>query len=105
GKTPEELLFLYRQVDGMKSPQLPKAKQLVEVAKNSIGLTEGVVMAQLEIATLLSQVKLMQAQLDELTAQLIELAKQMPDYEYLASVPGIVYVTIVDLLSEVGSII
>ncbi len=29
-KTPEELLFLYRQVDGMKSPQLPKAKQLVE---------------------------------------------------------------------------
>ncbi|QPR68010.1 hypothetical protein I6G82_23065 [Lysinibacillus macroides] len=29
GKTPEELLFLYRQVDGMKSPQLPKAKQLV----------------------------------------------------------------------------
>ncbi len=29
GKTPEELLFLYRQVDGMKSSQLPKAKQLV----------------------------------------------------------------------------
>ncbi|WP_341300509.1 hypothetical protein MHB44_19450 [Lysinibacillus sp. FSL H8-0500] len=26
GKTPEELLFLYRQVDGMKSSQLPKAK-------------------------------------------------------------------------------
>lgn len=104
GKTPEELLFLYRQVDGMKSPQLPKAKQLVEVAQNSIGLTEGVVMAKLEIATLLSQVKLMQAQLDELTAQLIELAKQMTDYEYLASVPGIGDVTIVDLLSEVGTL-
>ena len=104
GRTPEELLFLYRQVDGMKSPQLPKAKQLVEVAQNSIGLTDGVVMAKLEIATLLSRVKLMQAQLDELTAQLIELAKQMTDYEYLASVPGIGDVTIVDLLSEVGSL-
>ena len=104
GKTPEELLFLYRQVDGMKSPQLPKAKQLIEVAQSSIGLTEGLVMAKFEIATLLSQVKLMQAQLDELTAQLMELAKQMTDYGYLASVPGIGDVTIVELLSEVGSL-
>lgn len=104
GKSPEELLFLYRQVDGMKSPQLPKAKQLVEVAENSIGLTEGLVMAKYEIATLLSQHKLLQTQLDELTAQLVELAKQMTDYDYLALVPGIGDVTIVDLLSEVGSL-
>lgn len=104
GKSPEELLFLYRQVDGMKSPQLPKAKQLVEVAEKSIGLTEGLVMAKYEIATLLSQHKLLQAQLNELTAQLVELAKQMTDYDYLASVPGIGDVTIVDLLSEVGSL-
>ena len=104
GKSSEELLFLYRQVDGMKSPQLPKAKQLVEVAESSIGLTEGLVMAKFEIATLLSQHKLMQAQLDELTAQLVELSKQMTDYEYLASVPGIGDITIVDLLSEVGSL-
>ncbi|MEK4385937.1 IS110 family transposase [Solibacillus sp. FSL W7-1464] len=104
GKSPEELLFLYRQVEGMKCPQLPKAKQLVEVAESSIGLTEGLVMAKFEIATLLSQHKLMQVQLDELTTQLVELAKQMTDYEYLASVPGIGDVTIVDLLSEVGSL-
>ena len=104
GKSPEDLLFLYRQVEGMKIPQLPKAKQLVEVAQNSIGLTEGLVMAKFEIATLLSQHKLMQAQLNELTAQLVELAKQMMDYDYLASVPGIGDVTIVDLLSEVGSL-
>lgn len=103
GKSPEELLFLYRQVEGMKSPQLPKAKQLIEVAQHSIGLTEGLVMAKYEIATLLSQIKLMQAQLDELTVQLTTLAKQMTDYEYLASVPGIGDVTIVELLSEVGS--
>lgn len=103
-KSPEELLFLYRQVEGMKCPQLPKAKQLVEVAQNSIGLTEGLVMAKYEIATLLSQIKLMQAQLDELTLQLTELAKQLTDYDYLASVPGIGDVTVVDLLSEVGSL-
>ena len=61
-------------------------------------------MAKFEIATLLSQYKLMQTQLDELTSQLVELAKQMADYDYLASVPGIGDVTIVDLLSEVGSL-
>lgn len=104
GKSPEELLFLYRQVEGMKSPQLPKAKQLVEAAENSIGLTEGLVMAKYEIATLLSQIKLMQAQLDELTIQLTELAKQMTDYDYVASVSGIGDITVVDLLSEVGSL-
>lgn len=104
GKSPEELLFLYRQVEGMKSPQLPKAKQLVEAAQHSIGLTEGLVMARMEIATLLQQYHLMQQQLDTLTVQLIELAKQMTDYEYLASVPGIGDVTVVELLSEVGSL-
>lgn len=104
GKTPEELLFLYRQVEGMKSPQLPKAKQLVEVAQHSIGLTEGLVMARIEIATLLQQHHLLQEQLDTLNEQLGELAKQMKDYEYLASVPGIGDITIVDLLSEVGSL-
>ena len=71
GRTPEELLFLYRQVDGMKSPQLPKAKQLVEVAQNSIGLTDGGVMAKLEIATLLSRVKLMQYNMDDLSSLFI----------------------------------
>lgn len=104
GKSPEELLVLYRQVEGVKSPQLPKAKQLVEVASKSIGLTEGLVMARIEIAALLKQYHLMQEQLNELTEQLLELAKQMTDYDYLASVPGIGDVTIVDLLSEVGSL-
>jgi len=102
-RTPEELLFLYREVEGMKSPQLPKAKQLVAVAQHSIGLTEGEKMARFEIASLISKLKLLLADLDALTVQLEELAKQMTDYEYLASVPGIGDATIVELLSEVGT--
>lgn len=102
-RMPEELLFLYREVEGMKSPQLPKAKQLVAVAQHSIGLTEGEKMARFEIASLLRQLKLLQADLDALTVQLEELAKQMTDYEYLASVPGIGDATIVELLSEIGT--
>ncbi|WP_241774672.1 IS110 family transposase, partial [Lysinibacillus sp. FJAT-14222] len=74
------------------------------VAQHSIGLTEGLVMARIEIATLLTQYKLMQSQLDTLTEQLTELAKEMTDYDYLNSVPGISNGTIVELLSEVGSL-
>lgn len=44
-KTAEQLVFLYRQVEGMRVPQLPKAQLLIEAAINSIGLTEGTEMA------------------------------------------------------------
>lgn len=52
-------------------------------------------MVKFRITTLLSQVKLISAQLDKLTTHLIKLAKQMTDYDYLASVPGISETTIV----------
>lgn len=61
------------------------------------------VMARIEIATLLTQYRLLQSQLETLTDELIELAHQTPDYEYLSSVPGIGDVTIIELLSEIGS--
>lgn len=43
-------------------------------------------------------------QLDELTEQLVDLVKQLPDYEYLSSVSGIGDITIVELLSETSSL-
>lgn len=48
----DEVLALYRKVDGLKSPQKPKATRLIEVAAESIGVTEGREMARFEIATL-----------------------------------------------------
>ncbi|MCP3764990.1 IS110 family transposase [Domibacillus sp. A3M-37] len=103
GKTAEELVFLYRQVEGMRAPQLPKAKLLIEAATSSIGLTEGLQMAQHEIATLLRQYRLLEAEIESLNSQLAEMAKATQEYEFLASVPGLGDATIVDLLSEVGS--
>src|SRR5690606_35134143 len=44
-KQPDEVLSLYRKVEGLKSPQRPKAVRLIEVAANSIGVTEGHEMA------------------------------------------------------------
>jgi transposase len=52
GQTVEELVELYRQSEGLKSPQKPKIRRLLEAANRSIGVTEGRQMARLEIATL-----------------------------------------------------
>lgn len=103
GKTAEELVFLYRQVEGVRAPQLPKAKLLVDVANESIGLTEGSQMARFEIATLIRQYRLLEEEIEEVNSHLAELAKSTEEYVYLSSVPGIGDATIVDLLSEVGS--
>ena len=103
GKTAEELVFLYRQVEGMRAPQLPKAKLLVDVAIQSIGLTEGSQMARFEIATLIRQYRLLEEEIEVVNNHLAELAKSTEEYVYLSSVPGLGDATIVDLLSEVGS--
>ncbi len=46
----------------------------------------------------------MQSELATLTEHLIELSKEITDYEYVSSVPGIGDVTMVELLSEVGTL-
>ncbi len=103
GKTAEELVLLYRQVGGMRAPQLPKAKLLIHAATNSIGLIEGTQMARQEIATLLRQYRLLESEIESVNSQLAEMAKTTMEYDLLASVPGLGDATIVDLLSEVGS--
>lgn len=103
GKSAEELVFLYRQVEGMRAPQLPKAKLLINVATHSIGITEGSQMARFEIATLIRQYRLLEEEIEVLNNQLAELAKSTEEYIYLSSVPGLGDATIVDLISEIGS--
>lgn len=54
-------------------------------------MINGLVMARTEIATFLEQYKWMKKQLDERIEQLIDLVNQLPDYEYLSSVPSTRY--------------
>lgn len=102
-KEPEELLELYKKVKGMKSPQKPKASQLIEHARNSIGVTEGQTMARTEIITLVRRYHQIEKELQELEEQLIELVRASAEYEWLQTVPGLGDKTIIDLLSEIGS--
>ncbi|WP_147536292.1 IS110 family transposase [Bacillus marasmi] len=102
-KQVDELLVLFKKVEGMKSPQKPKAKRLIEVAATSIGLTEGREMARFEIATLVSRYNQLEQEIKSITQQLVELVKTSVEYEWLTTVPGLGDTTIVDLLAEIGS--
>ncbi|WP_077211923.1 IS110 family transposase, partial [Bacillus dakarensis] len=102
-KQPDELLSLYRQVEGLKSPQRPKAMLLIEVAANSIGVTEGREMARIEIATLVRRYNQLEQDIESITQHLVELVKTSVEYEWLSTVQGLGDTTIVELLAEIGS--
>lgn len=102
-KEPEELLVLYREVEGLKSPQKPKARQLIECARDSIGITEGQQMAKLEIATLVQRYLQVEKEIQALEEKLVALIQTSAEYEWLQTVPGLGDKTIIDLLSEIGS--
>lgn len=103
GKEPIELVKIYRNVEGMKSPQLPKAKKLIAIAETSIGITQGQTMARIEIATLVQRYRQLVKELESLQEQLTVFVQDTVEYEYLQTVPGLGDPTIIDLLSEVGS--
>ena len=103
GKEPMELLELYRKVEGLKSPQIPKTKQLIDYAGISIGVTEGQTMARIEITTLIQRYRQLEKELESLQEKLTELIQTTEEYEYLQTVPGLGDATIIDLLSEIGS--
>jgi transposase len=103
GREVEELLEVWRTCSDLKSPQLPKAIRLQQVAQTSIGITEGQQMARYEIATLLSRYRQLTVELEKLTEELEGLVKMFVEYEWLSTIPGLGTLTIAELLSETGS--
>jgi len=103
GKKEDEVLAMYRKVDGLKSPQRPKVVKLLDIASKSIGITEGLQMARLEIATFIRRYHQLEQEIEGISNHLTELVKNSVEYETLSTVPGLGDATIVDLLAEIGS--
>lgn len=99
----EDLVMLYREVEDMKSPHRPKIQKLIHFAQSSIGVTEGLVMARIEMATLVQRYCQIEKELNVLQDQLKELAQTIAEYQWLETVPGIGDTTITEILSEIGS--
>ncbi|XWN53145.1 IS110 family transposase [Anoxybacillus flavithermus] len=101
-QTVEGLIELYRQSEGLTCPQKPKAQKLLEVARHSIGITQGQQMARMEMATLVRRYRQLEQEIAALTEELIALARTTVEYEWLQTIPGLGEATIIELLSEIG---
>lgn len=79
-----------------------KAQQLVEAAKNSIGISFLADAAQLEVGCLIAQIEFLQSQVEQVDLAIETLLTQLP--QHLTSIVGIGPVTAATILGEIGDI-
>jgi len=100
----EAILSTWKQQGVIRGVGMKRAIQLVEVAKESIGLTSGTKMAKQELRMLLDQYLQIQQQMSELTEQIQEMLKDIPGTSQMMTIPGIGWITVAGFLSEVGDL-
>lgn len=83
---------------------IQRATHLVEAAQTSIGLTQGLEMARLELKMLLEQYSLYTSQLEEIEGHVQEILKTMPGAQAMMKIKGIGYITIAGFIGEVGDL-
>ncbi|GGG20826.1 IS110 family transposase [Paenibacillus aceti] len=83
---------------------MKRAEKLVQAAQDSIGLTEGLMAAKIELKNLLEQHTLFTRQIDDIMRQVVELLEQIPGSEEMLTVPGVGVVTLAGFLAEVGDL-
>lgn len=103
-KTASEIVHMWRTNGLLRGIGKSKAKLLMEMAEQSIGLTEGLQMAHLELRILLAQYDLYQEQLGNLMSKIEQLVSQIPGTEQMLSIPGVGLVTVAGFLAEVGDL-
>lgn len=83
---------------------IKRAEVLYAAATASIGLTEGIVAARVELSTLLAQFDLFNEQLETIMAQVEEILEGIPGTTEMLTIPGIGILTVAGFLAEVGDL-
>lgn len=83
---------------------IKRAQRLKEAAAQSIGITQGVMMAKQELEYLLNQYEQISRQLEELETKIEKMLIQIPGAKEMQSVPGVGAMTVAGFISEVGDI-
>ncbi|HZJ82769.1 MAG TPA: IS110 family transposase [Clostridia bacterium] len=81
-----------------------RAARLLEAAQGSIGIKEGLRMAQKELRTILQQYDLYMGQLRDTEADMEELALQVPGVNEMLTIKGVGITTAAGFVAEVGDI-
>ena len=83
---------------------IQRAVRLVEAAKISIGIKEGLKMAKKELEANLEQYELYMKQSEQLEIEIEELAFQVPGVKEMVSIKGVGIMTAAGFIAEVGDI-
>lgn len=83
---------------------IKRAERLYAAAMVSIGLTEGLGAARIELTILLEQYELYSKQQEQIMIEAMQILKNLPGTQEMLSIPGIGVLTIAGFLAEVGDL-
>jgi transposase len=83
---------------------IKRAEQLYAAAFVSIGITEGLTAARIELTTLLQQYDLYCKQEETIMAEVLKILEKIPGTAQMLSIPGIGVLTVAGFLAEVGDL-
>lgn len=83
---------------------IKRAEQLHATATASIGLTEGVTAAKMELAALLEQYDLYCKQEENIMTSVLQILEKIPGTKEMLSIPGVGVLTVAGFLAEVGDL-
>ena len=103
GLTAEEILTMWRE-EVKRGVGIKKAQQLLEAAENSVGIKEGLGIADYEIRLLMKEYKEIRQIMDELEGKLEAIVMTIPGVENFLEIKGIGIKTVGGFFAEVGEI-
>jgi transposase len=99
----QKILMSWRK-EGSRTGGIKRAVKLVEAAKTSVGINNGLRMAEKELAATLEQYDLYMKQLNQLLLEIEELTLQIPGVKEALTIKGIGIITIAGFIAEVGDL-
>ncbi|WP_027415482.1 IS110 family transposase [Aneurinibacillus terranovensis] len=109
--TPEEIVSIgargvltHWKTEIKRGVGIKRAEKLYTAATVSIGLTEGLTAARIELATLLQQFDLFIQQEEIIMAEVLQILEKIPGTAQMLSIPGVGVLTIAGFLAEVGDV-
>ncbi len=99
----DEIVATWRK-EVSRAVGIKRATKLVEAAERSIGIKEGLRMAQKQLRYIIEQYDMYMEQLNEVEADMEELALQVPGVKEMLTIKGVGIITAAGFIAEVGDI-
>ncbi|CAM4227258.1 transposase [Paenibacillus alkaliterrae] len=109
--TPEEIqaagargVIAHWKTEVKRGVGIKRTEKLCAAAASSIGLTEGLAAARMELAALLEQYDLFTKQLEATMEKVMQILERIPGAPEMLTVPGVGVITVAGFLAEVGDL-